>query len=126
MRRRKLLVALAGLAVAVASGLVVLWPSSRTTQDNSDRIKIGMTRAEVQAILGPPGDYRTNAPPPRGWPSGSGLRSTWEADDGTIQVVFNSDDCVASCSFFPNAGERRDGFNQVLGWVNRQWHRWFP
>jgi hypothetical protein len=62
MRRRKLLVALAALAV-VAAGVVVLWPqpqpSSRITRENFDRIKVGMSRTEVEAILGPPGDYRT-------------------------------------------------------------------
>jgi hypothetical protein len=61
MRRRKLLVVLAGLAVVVAAGVVVLWPRppSRITRENFERIKEGMSRAEVEAILGPPGDYRT-------------------------------------------------------------------
>jgi hypothetical protein len=60
MRRRKLLVALAGLAVVVAVGVVVLWPpEDRITEANLERIKEGMTQAEVEAILGPPGDYRT-------------------------------------------------------------------
>jgi hypothetical protein len=62
MRRRTLLVALAGLAVVVAAGTVALWPRAepnRITQENCDRIKEGMSRAEVEAILGPPGDYRT-------------------------------------------------------------------
>ena len=61
MRRRKLLVVLAGLAVLVAAGAVVLWPEppSRITRENFDRVREGMTQAEVEAILGPPGDYRT-------------------------------------------------------------------
>jgi hypothetical protein len=62
MRRRKLLVALTGLAVVGAAGaVVVLWPRapSRITRENFDRICEGMSRAEVEAILGPPGDYRT-------------------------------------------------------------------
>jgi hypothetical protein len=61
MRKRKPLVALAGLA-AVAAGAVVLWPRSgdRITRENFDRIREGMSRAEVEAIFGgPPGDYRT-------------------------------------------------------------------
>jgi hypothetical protein len=52
-----------GLAVVVAAGVVVLWPqpqpSSRVTRENFDRIHDGMSRAEVEAILGPRGDYRT-------------------------------------------------------------------
>ena len=61
MRRRTLLVVLAGLTVVVAAGAVVLWPRtpSRITLENCNRIREGMSRAEVEAILGPPGDYRT-------------------------------------------------------------------
>jgi hypothetical protein len=60
MRRRKLLVALAGLAVVGAAGAVVLWRrSAHVTRASCDRIRVGMSRAEVEAILGgPPGDYR--------------------------------------------------------------------
>ena len=59
MRRRKL-IALAGLAVLVAAGAFVLWPRpDRITRANYDRIRMGMSRAEVEAILGPPGDYTT-------------------------------------------------------------------
>jgi hypothetical protein len=59
MRRRKLLVALA-LAVAVAAAAVVLLPRpDRIAREDYDRIRPGMTRGEVEAILGPPGDYRT-------------------------------------------------------------------
>jgi hypothetical protein len=62
MRRRTLLVALVGLAVVGAAGVVVLWlwpRPERVTRENYDRIQIGMGRREVEAILGPPGDYRT-------------------------------------------------------------------
>src|SRR6516164_10518508 len=61
MRRRTLLVVLAGLAGLVAAVVVVLWPrpSLRITLENCKRIREGMSRAEVEAILGPPGDYRT-------------------------------------------------------------------
>jgi hypothetical protein len=47
--------------VVVASVVVVLWPrpSSRITRENFERIRPGMTRNEVEAILGPPDDYRT-------------------------------------------------------------------
>jgi hypothetical protein len=61
MRRWKLLwlLALAGLAM-LALGDVVLWPQpSLVTLPNFCRVREGMSRAEVEAILGPPGDYRT-------------------------------------------------------------------
>jgi hypothetical protein len=56
-------VALAGLAVVVAAGVVVLWPqqpSSPISRQNFGRIHVGMTQTEVEAILGPPGDYSTS------------------------------------------------------------------
>jgi hypothetical protein len=69
MRRRKLRWVLAGLAVLLlAVGGFVLWPRpNRVARENFDRIREGMTRAEVEAILGPPGDYQTvrTAPPPQ-------------------------------------------------------------
>jgi hypothetical protein len=53
MRRRTLLVVLAGLAVMVAAGLVVLWPRpDRVTRENYDRIIQGMTLAVVQSMMG--------------------------------------------------------------------------
>jgi hypothetical protein len=52
MPRWKLLVALAGLAVVIAAGAVVLWPrADRVTRENYDRIHEGMTPTEVGAIL---------------------------------------------------------------------------
>src|ERR1700722_7606055 len=59
MRRRKVLVTLVGLAV-VAVGAFVLWPRKhRITRENYERIREGMSRAELEAILGPSGDYTT-------------------------------------------------------------------
>ena len=48
MRRRKPLVVVAGLAVVVAAGVVVLWPrADRVTRENFRRIETGMSRADV-------------------------------------------------------------------------------
>jgi hypothetical protein len=65
MRRRTLLVVLAGLAVAAG---VVVWPRTapvRITPENCDLICKGMIEAEVESVLGPPGDYRTRPTVPR-------------------------------------------------------------
>jgi hypothetical protein len=49
MRRRTLLLALAGLAVVVAAGAVQLRPrEDRVTRANYERIQIGMSRADVE------------------------------------------------------------------------------
>ena len=50
MRRRKLLVASGGLAVAlIAAGVFAAWPQApdRITVENFHRVKAGMSRAEV-------------------------------------------------------------------------------
>jgi hypothetical protein len=55
MRRRKLFVVLAVVAVVLAAGVVVLWPGqSHVTEENSSRIRKGSTEAEVEKILGEP------------------------------------------------------------------------
>jgi hypothetical protein len=61
MRRPRLrwVLALAGLAV-IAVGVFVLWPhEDRITQENFDRIRRDMSRAKVEAMVGPAGDYST-------------------------------------------------------------------
>jgi hypothetical protein len=60
MRRRRLLGALAAGGL-LAAGALVLWPhTNRVTRENFGLIREGMSRAEVESILGgPPGDYRT-------------------------------------------------------------------
>jgi hypothetical protein len=58
MRKWKLRRALAGLALVAAVATLVFWQGrDRVTAENYERIHKGMTRSEVEAILGPPGDY---------------------------------------------------------------------
>src|SRR5258708_730719 len=61
VRRWTLLVVLAvGLIALVGVAAFVAWPRpDRVTRENFDRIKVGMSRTEVEAILGPQGDYTT-------------------------------------------------------------------
>jgi hypothetical protein len=48
------------MAVLVAVGTLGLWPrQDRIPHENFDRIRDGISLAEVEAILGPLGDYRT-------------------------------------------------------------------
>src|SRR5262249_12806073 len=47
-------------AVLLAGVALVAWPRpGRITRVAFDRIRPGMSRAEVEALLGSPGDYRT-------------------------------------------------------------------
>jgi hypothetical protein len=59
--RRKPVVVLAGLVVLAAGALILRARllDYRITAANFERIHRGMTRAEVEAILGPSGDFNT-------------------------------------------------------------------
>jgi hypothetical protein len=107
MRRRKLRWALAGLA-AVLTGIAILLlqpkPSPRISKENFDRLYFGMSGREVDALLGPPGDYRTGptrpvSPPkvsvldplmghrPRSMPGAGPWRYVWETDSERITIT---------------------------------------
>jgi hypothetical protein len=104
MRRRKLIAAGVGLAVLVAVGTFALWPSpDRITRKNYERIQKGMSRAEVESLLGAPGDYRTG---PVGYeaaeykeavgrPASNSIRgikpALWLGDHALVEVAFGED-----------------------------------
>jgi hypothetical protein len=155
MRRRKLLVALAGLAVAVAAGAIVLWPrEDRVTRANYDRIRDGMTRAEVEAILGPPGppgDFRTGhgetrvvfedgstantrwipddpAKPLPNWsrlPGQSLLWATWMSDSFAIGIGIDDSGNVVEKVGYPRR-TTQGPLENLLWRAKRLWQRWFP
>ena len=126
-------VVLAGLGVVIVAAVFILWimpdPAARITVENCNRIRVGMGRAEVEAILGPAGDYTTH--PTDGY-IGSGPwmpepgEESWVADEAVIKVQFDGTSKVVRASFGGNVSRQANGF-QVLRWrANRQWHRWFP
>jgi hypothetical protein len=89
MRRWKLLVALVGLAVVVATVLaVVVAPRSQKrglTEIDFNRVVEGMTLSEVEAILGgPPGEYTENPKQPL-------IILVWTSDTLSICVGFDSE-----------------------------------
>jgi hypothetical protein len=140
--RRTLLVALAGLAI-IAAVAVVLWPpidpASRITQENFERIKPGMTMAEVTAMLGPPGDYE-NPDSPVKFHTGDGPTfgsmmtpvdgpksvEIWDSDTAFVSIEVDSSDTVRWGTFAPQHVPNGSLLSTALGWAKRQWHRWFP
>jgi hypothetical protein len=133
-RKRKLLLA-AVLVPLFAPALVciaalALWPRpDRVTPENYDRIHGGMTRAEVEVILGPPADYRNG--PTRyekyGPPEGRWFfqQEFWWYDDGTFHVSFDETDRVLWSRLHP-ARRVKEGALGNLRWrLKRQWRRWF-
>jgi hypothetical protein len=132
VRRRKLL--LAALAVALVLtcfAAFVLWPWSRLTREKFDRIKQGMTAAEVEAILGPPTDdwSKPGRPPAdeldaeaaveqdfvRGFAPQTFHR--WSGRSGILTVGFLHGKAVQKY-WWPRA--------TLFQRFQRQWRRWFP
>jgi hypothetical protein len=119
-----------GLAVLEGGSPFAIWPGpARITRQNCDRVREGMTMGEVEAILGPPGDYATE--PTRGY-MGSGPQMMpwttreWVTDETVIWVDFDAagkatgKQCSGNCSL--NAGAV-----DTLRWrAKRLWHRLLP
>ena len=100
MRGRRLwwAFALAGLAVLLAAGAFVLWPQAdRVTSENLDRVVPGMSRSDVYAILGRPGNYASG---PVG-EKGVGGREGDFRDEAEGETWYG-DDCIVSLQFAPD------------------------
>jgi hypothetical protein len=121
------------LAVLTA-GVAMLRPrpeQDRITPANFERIQRGMTRAEVEAILGPPGDFQTRESfvyihpmskrsPPHIW-------EDWITDTCGITVVFDPEaglvDEIGILQLHPM---EQPLFEALLSPFRRVWRRWFP
>jgi hypothetical protein len=138
MRMRKLQwVAAAGLVALAGVAAFVPWPRpSRpflATRQNYDRIRVGMTRAEIEASLGPPGDHTTGPTRPTGRDhgvDGSGLVCAsvahWFTDDGWIAVEFDAKGRVRGWSWRGTKRAEQSPLDNLLWRAKRQWRRWFP
>jgi hypothetical protein len=141
VRRHKLLAATAvGLAVLVAAGAFVLWPrADRITRENFNRIHKWMSRAEVEAILGAPGDHTTRPVVPvdiaplleAPFFSTTGKRTSdqraeWCGDCGLALVQFTDSgrvDAMGFCEMRPTADQ--SALDKFLWRAKRQWQKWF-
>jgi hypothetical protein len=133
MRRRKWIAALAGL-IALALGAFLLWPwarSNRFARENYRRVENGMTRAEVEAFLGAPGDYRT-------WPTiddklarplvlpDPARNSVWNYDDGQCVVPYDYHGRVHGAPWFLKSGVPEDTLEAYVWRMKGLWREWFP
>lgn len=100
--RKRLLFTLGPLALVLLGGYALLWwTAPRVSRANFGRIEVGMTLAEVEALLGPPGMYATGPLVDREGqrpfsvfidygPRPGGARKLWVGDHGAVWV--NLDD----------------------------------
>jgi hypothetical protein len=144
MRRRTLLVALAGLAVVVTAGIVVLRhpdpprPVTSISKTTFTRVKVGMTTGEVAAILGPPGDNRTMETEPDndaidsdydlfGSPDVIIAQTfAWQTDKARVYVRFDGSRKACSGIYCPTRRSTENTLHRLLKRANELWHRWFP
>jgi hypothetical protein len=140
MPRRKLLVALAGLAVAVAAGAVVLWPrpSSRVTRENYQRVhreghvggtmstNYNGTRAAVEAVLGPPTSdsaVLVDVGEDQRMPC---RLLEWEGDAIEVYATATTGGLVFRLRTEQLSPGERTPLSRLTRLAKRQWHRWFP
>jgi hypothetical protein len=158
MRWRKLLARVAVLclvAVLLTAALLAFWPETaaeptRVTKENLHHLRRSMvrgvtsmywyegTRTQVEAVLGPPGDYRTQPGTFDSsichvcFPPGTGrnlplTELVWLADTIEIHVVVDASDNVvgigeSNFKYISTASE----WERFCWVLKRRWHRWFP
>jgi hypothetical protein len=103
------------------------------------RIRDGMTRADVAAIFGPAGDFRTQESifleppttdrtvhyPPPGPPIVS--YDQWISDSHVASIAFSpASGLVEAKWFMDNVPIEQSVFETILWRLKRHWHRWFP
>jgi hypothetical protein len=122
-----------GLAVLVAVGAFVLWPQpDRITGKNFRRIKEGMSRHEVEGILGgPAGDYRSveTAELFPAWIEFSHLAASelakWQGDAGNIVLGFDDAERVTLMEMTDVMRLDRGPLDTLRWRAERLWRKWF-
>jgi hypothetical protein len=123
------------LAVVVAGGAVWLWtPPDRITPSKLAHLQTGMSRAEVETVLGPPGNYASG---PlvflndavidfSGTPGIYSEDPPWWITD-TVVVVAEFDGQGQATSIRPHPCRSSRPYLDDLRWrLKQEWRRWFP
>lgn len=132
---------LLALLAVIAAGSLALWPRSpeptRFTRENFRRIQVGTSKAEVEAILGPAGDFSTGETVlgPGAWNSseevGSAISSVcgwigmWQDDRAAVFVSADSTGNVVYACYSSLQRVDHGPLGNLLWRAKRQWQRWF-
>jgi hypothetical protein len=124
------LAALAAVVLAASFGWWHLFHPPGIDRRGFDRIRAGMSRREVEAILGgPPGDYRDQIRYPRGgcclpresFPPetdvGGYRAEEWTADEREVTVYFGADGTVADKGFLDYSLPPPSSWERLRQWL---------
>jgi hypothetical protein len=152
MRKWRLLGVTAAVLLVPTSAFM-LWPRpSRVTRESCDRIREGMSRAEVETIVGPPGDYRAGptgaafdydfhlADIPMGttgdkltpwdggnnWPPAGATQAEWAGDTAVLEVTFDAAGHVLLAVWYSVERFEPRAFEDLLWQVGRRLEKWLP
>jgi hypothetical protein len=130
-KHKRILAAVALLAIAAGSMLwIAIHRSHRISEANCQRIHEGMSRTEVERLLGKPGNYSTRFIVYHD----GGYRSleleylypqeSWIGDEASIVVTFDRQGHVSEASSWP-VTVLHVGFFESLQWrIRRLWELW--
>src|SRR5579871_6900535 len=110
----------------------MLWPrEDHVTQENCDRIRKGMTRAEVYAILGPPCDYTSGPIGARSFPRGVDAPQVlanewWGTDTGFAVTSFDrQSQVVVSVVYVPCSRSPQGPLENLMWRIERLRINWY-
>jgi hypothetical protein len=119
MRKWKLVAVLIPVLIGpVAVGLLALWPPSPLTRQIFHRIRGGMTRAEVESIIGAPWE---EIPFTANWRPSVCSVALWCSPTGEIEVFFDAAGNVCDTHF--NSSGAMPTWSERLA---LKWRKWFP
>jgi outer membrane protein assembly factor BamE (lipoprotein component of BamABCDE complex) len=84
------------LGAAILSGLLVACTGERLTQANVDQVSEGMSKKQVESILGPP-----TATDTKDFMVLKHTTYTYRQTNGTVTILFQNDKVVAKSSTLP-------------------------
>jgi hypothetical protein len=115
----------AALSVLALATVWFALPRPGINHSNFQRIKAGMTQADVEALMGcPPGDYSDDNAFLWAYGEGWGVRNAgmdacWTSNDGLVSASFDANGLVNGAQFQP-IGHREQTFGEFL---TRFWRR---